>query len=107
VGYGADLIVSKPGIMFPALILSGRLVVNVPCIATGIVRRCCGSRSSRSEHCDSCHDTGVYGGGHDTILGQTGNDTMYSDDGFSDYIDGGTGSNKCFPDPSGDTVKNC
>ncbi len=46
------------------------------------------------------------GGGPDTLLGQTGDDTIISKDTYRDFVDGGTGANKCTVD-SMDTVKNC
>ena len=48
------------------------------------------------------------GAGNDTFLGQTENDTIMSNDGQHDYVDGGTGANKCTTDiDTIDTVKNC
>jgi Ca2+-binding RTX toxin-like protein len=49
------------------------------------------------------------GGAADTILGQTGNDTINSKDGAPDtLVDGGTGHNNCiFDDRVSDNVKNC
>ena len=63
-----------------------------------------GTKGNNAFFANGGDDVIVTDGGTDAAFGDAGNDTVYADDGGATYVDGGTGTNTAYVDPTGDTT---